>query len=101
MIALSPSTVERLDRWLETDPDRFERYLRSHPEVGDFYENLHGLSTAVKSALADAVSAPFDLAARFWDRAAEKTDTEASAVVLDLFGVGIGTLWALFDGDIS
>ena len=30
---LQPS-VERLDRWLDQNPTRFERYLAAHPEVG-------------------------------------------------------------------
>ena len=97
MIALSPSTIRRLDRWLETDPDRFERYLIRHPEVADVYENLHTLSDQVRSTLSDAVSVPVGLASRLWDRTAERTGTDERAVALDLFGVGFDTFRVLFD----
>ena len=98
MIALSPSTIRRLDHWLETDPDRFERYLRKHPEVADVYENMNTLSDHVRSAFTDAVHAPLDLAERLFDRTGERSDTSDSAVVLDLFGVGFATLKTLFLG---
>ncbi len=96
MIALSPSTIKRLDRWLETDPDRFERYLRKHPEVADVYENMNTLSDHVRSAFTSAVNAPIDLAERLFDRSAEQSDTSEGAVMLDLFGVGFATLKTLF-----
>jgi hypothetical protein len=100
MIALSPSTIQRLDHWLETDPDRFEKYLRAHPEVADVYENMNSISTTVRTALQGALESPIDIVARFWDRTAERTDTAQAAVVLDLLGVGLATLKTLVIGDL-
>jgi hypothetical protein len=97
MIALSPSTIRRLDRWLESDPDRFERYLIKHPEVADFYENMHTLSDQVRSVLSEAVNVPVDLAARLWNRTTERSGTDENSVALDLFGVGFDTFRTLFD----
>jgi anti-sigma factor RsiW len=101
MTTLSVSQRDRLDRWLETDPDRFERYLRDHPEVAEVYEQLHQLSDSVRTGLAAVVAAPADLALRLWDRSAERTDTSAAAVTLDLLGLGLRTAQVLFHDGAS
>jgi hypothetical protein len=97
MTTLSISKIRQLDHWLETDPDRFERYLRKHPEIADIYENLNTLSDQVRSVLNDAMSIPADFATRILDRTAERSATDESSVAMDLFGVGIATLANLFD----
>jgi hypothetical protein len=96
MTTLTFDRKKKLDFWLENDPDRFEKYLIAHPEVGEAYESLHTLSTTVRSALAEAVDAPIDLVARLLDRTAERSDTGAFAVSLDMLGVGFTTAMALF-----
>ena len=97
MIALPSSTIRRLDRWLETDPDRFERYLRKHPEVADVYENLNNLSDQVRSVLSEAVAVPVDFATRMLQRNTGRSDTDERSVALDLFGVGFETFMTLLD----
>ena len=101
MITLSPATIRRLDRWLETDPDRFERYLRKHPEVADVYENLNALSDNVRGTLNQAVAVPLDFAQRMLDRSTERSATDPNTVSLDLFTVGILTFRTLFEPNPS
>ncbi len=96
MTALTFDRQKKLDFWLENDPDRFEKYLIAHPEVGEAYESLHTLSASVRSALAEAVDVPVDLVARLLDRTAERSDTGAFAVSLDMLGLGLSTAMALF-----
>jgi hypothetical protein len=96
MTALSFDRQKKLDFWLEHDPDRFEKYLIAHPEIGDAYESLHTLSATVRSALSEAVDVPIDLVARLIDRTAERSDTGAFAVSLDMLSVGFTTAMGLF-----
>ena len=96
MTALTFDRQKKLDFWLENDPDKFEKYLIAHPEIGDAYESLHNLSSTVRAALSEAVEVPVDLVARLFDRTAERSDTGAFAVSLDMLGVGFGTAVALF-----
>ena len=96
MTALTFDRQKKLDFWLEHDPDRFEKYLIAHPEIADAYESLHTLSTSVRSALAEAVEVPIDLVARLLDRTAERSDTGAVAVSLDMLSVGFTTAMGLF-----
>ncbi len=96
MTALTFDRQKKLDFWLENDPDRFEKYLISHPEVEEAYEALHAVSTSVRSALTEALDVPIDLVARLLDRTAERSDTGALAVSLDMLGVGFSTAMALF-----
>ena len=96
MTALTFDRQKKLDFWLENDPDRFEKYLIAHPEVGDAYESLHNLTDTMRAALSEAVEVPIDLVARLLDRTAERSDTGALAVSLDMLGVGFSTAMALF-----
>jgi hypothetical protein len=96
MTALTFDKQKKLDFWLENDPDRFEKYLIAHPEVADAYESLHSLSASVRSALTEAVEVPIDLVARLLDRTAERSDTGAFAVSLDMLSVGFSTAMGLF-----
>jgi hypothetical protein len=96
MTALTFDRQKKLDFWLEHDPDRFEKYLIAHPEVGEAYESLHTLSATVRSALSEAVDVPIDLVARLLDRTAERSDTGAFAVSLDMLSVGFTTAMGLF-----
>lgn len=93
---LQPS-VERLDRWLDQNPTRFERYLAAHPEVADRYEHSHELGDRARNALAAAVDAPIDLAARLRARLADANDTSFAAVGLDLMGLGLAAARTLLD----
>jgi hypothetical protein len=96
MTTLTLDRQKKLDFWLEHDPERFEKYLIAHPEVGDAYESLHSLSDTVRATLAEAVEVPLDMVARLLDRTAERSDTGAFAVSLDMLGVGFTTAIALF-----
>jgi hypothetical protein len=96
MTTLTLNRQKKLDFWLEHDPDRFEKYLIAHPEIGEAYESLHTLSDTVRTALSDAVEVPVDLVSRLFDRTAERSDTGAVAVSLDMLGVGFSTAMALF-----
>jgi hypothetical protein len=96
MTALTFDRQKKLDFWLENDPDRFEKYLIAHPEVGEAYESLYSLSDSVRAALTEAVEVPIDLVARLLDRTAERSDTGAFAISLDLIGVGFSTAMSLF-----
>ena len=96
MTALTFDRQKKLDFWLENDPDRFEKYLIAHPEIGDAYESLHNLTDTMRAALSEAVEVPIDLVARLLDRTAERSDTGALAVSLDMLGVGFSTAMALF-----
>jgi hypothetical protein len=96
MTTLTLNRQKKLDFWLEHDPDRFEKYLIAHPEIGEAYETLHTLSDTVRTALSDAVEVPVDLVSRLFDRTAERSDTGAVAVSLDMLGVGFSTAMALF-----
>jgi hypothetical protein len=96
MTALTFDRQKKLDFWLENDPDKFEKYLIAHPEIGDAYESLHNLSSTVRAALSEAVEVPVDLVARLLDRTAERSDTGAFAVSLDMLGVGFSTAMTLF-----
>jgi hypothetical protein len=96
MNTLSLRTRNKLDFWLEHDPDRFERYLRDHPEIESIYEHVNEIGDNVRSALSAAVEAPASLMTFLWDRSAEASDTGAAAVMLDLFGLGPDTARLLF-----
>lgn len=96
MTTLSLQQRQRLDRWLDTDPDRFERYLEQHPEIADIYEQALQLPDSIRAGLASAMAVPVDLATRLWDRSAERADTGVAAVALDLLGLGLATAQVLF-----
>ena len=91
MTALSLSRQTKLDFWLENDPAKFEKYLIAHPEIADAYESLHSLNATIREALQEAVAVPVDFVARLWDRTAERDDTGAFAVSLDILGLGLAT----------
>ena len=91
MTAFSQPSPQRLDRWLEHNPSRFERYLAAHPDVADLYENRDPLGARAREALAAAVEVPFGLAARLRDRLSDEHDTSFGAVGLDLLGLGLAT----------
>lgn len=95
---LQPST-QRLDRWLEHNPSRFERYLASHPEVADRYDERNALGERAREALAAAVDAPLDLAARLRSRLSDAHDTSFAAVGLDLIGLGFAAAQILIEPD--
>ena len=95
---LQPSAA-RLDRWLDQNPSRFERYLAAHPEVADRYEHSHELGDRARNALAAAVDAPIDLAARLRARLADDNDTSFAAVGLDLMGLGFAAARTLLNAD--
>ena len=96
MTALTVDRQKKLDFWLEHDPDKFEKYLIAHPDIAEAYESLHTLSATVRAALSEAVDVPIDLVARLLDRTAERSDTGAFAVSLDMLGVGFTTALSLF-----
>jgi hypothetical protein len=96
MTTLTLKQRNRLDNWLEHDPDRFERYLRDHPEIEALYEGFNEIGDNVRSALREAVAAPITLATFLWDRSSEQSDSGAGAVALDLFGLSFATARILF-----
>ncbi len=96
MTTLTFKQQARLDHWLVHDPDRFEKYLRSHPEIESIYEQANQISDNVRATLREALDAPISLATLLWDRTAEKEDTSATAVALDLLGLGFETAKVLF-----
>lgn len=97
---LQPSS-QRLDRWLEHNPNRFERYLTAHPEVADHYDQRTLLGDRVREALVAAVDAPLDLAERLRGRFKADHDTSISAVGLDLLGLGLATVQSFLEPDPS
>jgi anti-sigma factor RsiW len=101
--ALGNTSLSALDRklllWLDSDTDRFERYITKHPEAADRVEELLALGDdvrdALRAALATAVAAPIDLVERIAANLNVNSDTAPSSVIMDLFGVGLETvqLW--------
>ena len=90
-----PST-QRLERWLDTKPAKFERYLSAHPEIEAEFESANPLANvmdSVREAMGSALAAPLDLAARIRERLTDEgRETSPLAVVIDLAGVGPSTL---------
>lgn len=97
MIAFPNPSAKRLNRWLDEKPDRFSRYLASHPDVADRYDTETQLRPAVRDALARAVDAPLDLAARLRERLIVDDDTSPASVAVDLLGLGFATAKTLLD----
>lgn len=97
MIAFPNPSTKRLDRWLDEKPERFSRYLASHPEVADRYESTTQLRPAVRDALVRAVDVPLDLAARLRARLVIDDDTATASVAFDLLGLGFATAKTLMD----
>ena len=90
-----PST-RRLERWLDTKPAKFERYLIAHPEIEADFESASPLAAVMDSAreaMGNALAAPLDFAARIRERLTDDSrETSTLAVVIDLAGVGPSTL---------
>jgi hypothetical protein len=92
-------SVARLERWLETDPDRLERYLGRHPEAADLLDAATALPARVRVALVEALEIPEGLAARLLAGVAGQGDAGLGTTVLDLFGSGLATLRILSGWD--
>ncbi len=58
------ASLATLQRWLDKDPGRLERYLARHPEAADALDRATELAGDVRDALASAVSVPTGLAER-------------------------------------
>jgi hypothetical protein len=107
MTAASPMVLTPLDRkllrWLETDTDRFERYIAAHPAAGDRIDQLLGfgeiLQKAFQNTFAEAVAVPADFADRMALIMQPDRDTGAGSLMMDMFSVGLGTvnLWMSTD----
>jgi hypothetical protein len=103
-VPMSPSAssmiLTSLDRklldWLDNDTSRFEKYITAHPEAADRIDQLLALGTDVQrmlsEALTESLAGPVGLFERLTERITPGTDTAASSVVLDIFGVGPATV---------
>jgi hypothetical protein len=94
------STDKRLLRWLDTDQDRFERYITAHPEAGDRIDQILALSEDVQrllsGALDDILAVPTGLIDRLTS-ALHGSDLGAGTVAMDLLGIGTDTIATWFD----
>jgi hypothetical protein len=94
------ATLTPLDRkllgWLDTDSDRFEKYIAAHPEAGDRIGQLVELGADVQQvlrrAIAEAAAVPIDFAERMAVLMQPDRDTGAGSLLMDIFSVGFSTM---------
>ncbi len=90
----------RLERMLETDPDRFERVLARYPSIGDRFDTGNLLPDTARAALREAFAPPDDLTERLHARLSATLDSPtARSTALDLLGLGLATVRELTRDD--
>ncbi len=82
----------RLERLLDTDPDKFERLLVRDPSLADRLDVGRLFSDEARSALREAFAAPADLTERLIERLATFDAPTARSTALDLLGLGLATV---------
>lgn len=99
MIGRVRLSTARLERLLETDPDKFEKLLARDPSIADRFEQDRLLPDSAVQALREAFAPPADLADRLRVRMEAFAAPSARATALDLLGLGLATVRELTRDD--
>ena len=99
MIGPVRPSAARLERLLETNPDKFEKLLARDPSIADRFEQGRLLPDAAVQALREAFAPPADLADRLRSRLESFAAPSARATALDLLGLGLATVRELTRDD--
>lgn len=92
-----PMPIDRLLRWLDSDPDQLTRHLERYPADEDRLDAFTALDDGARGLLDRALSPPMALLEEIHRRLTpDPATTEALAVFGDLLGLGLRTGSLLF-----